>query len=322
MANEFRIKHGLIVTGSSYFSESMFAPNLPEETSPDYYITWRQSDGRFEVTPKGAAAAVLAIGCWGYSGYADASPSNGEFSLRGDSSNDLEQATVLYFNKIDSDGTDQSTYFNNIGVGSVLTFTTDNNIIKFEVTGFNISGNIYTFSVTHLSGAETLSLSEEICLTPTTISSGGSASSNTSGTSGGGTGTFNSPQCNTYIMTDTYNEISNGTLYKGIFNNPPGFATPFGEITTDTAGLFVVQDPLYGTQSTVFFGMTLNALSTAPAPIELSYLNLKTRFNAYITIGPGGQGTTASYIYVDLTYVSGDTNYTIPTGASFTICGV
>ena len=322
MANEFRIKHGLIITGSSYFSESMFAPNLPEETAPDYYITWRQSDGRFEVTPKGDAASVLAIGCWDYSGYSDTSPGTGEFSLRGDGSNNFEAATVLYLNKTDKNGTDQSTYFNNIGPGSVLTFTTTNNIVKFEVTGVSVSNNVYSFAVQNLSGAEALTIGEEVCLTATAVSSGGS-SSTTSGTSGGGS-SLNSGQCAIYEMAASFANVNAGSGYDGtaVFNNPPGFAYPLGEITTATAGIFV-DAVSYGPNSktsVVYWGQTLGAVSSNPGLIKISYLNLTTYFTAFITLGPGGQGVTGSSMYIDLTYVSGDTNYTIPTGATFTVC--
>ena len=325
MANEFRIKHGLIVTGSSYFSESMFAPNLPEETSPDYYITWRQSDGRFEVTPKGDAASVLAIGCWDYSGYSDTTPGNGEFSLRGDGTNNFEAASILYFNKLDSNGDDQSTYFNNIGPGSVLTFTTTNNIVKFDITGVTVSGNTYSFTVNNLSGAETLTIGEEVCLTATAVSSGGSSVS-TSGTSGGGS-SLNSPQCAIYEMAASFANVNAGSGYDGtaVFNNPQGstgFTYPLGKIDQNTAGIFVDYIS-YGPNpktSVAFFSQTLGAISTSPSLIKISYLNLTTFFTAFITLGPGGQGVTASSMYVDLTYVSGDTNYTIPTGATFTVC--
>jgi hypothetical protein len=108
----------------------MFAPNLPEETSPDDYITWRQSDGRFEITPKGAAASVLAIGCWDYAGYGT-TPTSGEFTIRGNGSDDVETATVLQFHKTDKNSTDQSSYFNNIGSGTGVTLEDlCNSIIK------------------------------------------------------------------------------------------------------------------------------------------------------------------------------------------------
>ena len=325
MANEFRIKHGLIVTGSSYFSESMYAPNLPEETAPDYYITWRQSDGRFEVTPKGDAASVLAIGCWDYSGYADTSPGTGEFSLRGNINNNFEEAVFLYFNKTDNNSTDQSTYFNNIGPGSVLTFTTTNNIVKFEVTGVSVSNNVYNFAVNNLSGAENLTVGEEVCLTATAVSSGGGSTS-TSGTSGGGS-SLNSGNCAIYEMAASFANVNAGSGYDGtaVFNNPQGstgFTYPLGKIDQNTTGIFV--DAIsYGPNfksSVVFWSQTLGAISTNPSLVKISYLNLTTTFSAFITLGPGGQGVTSSSMYIDLTYVSGDTNYTIPTGATFTVC--
>ena len=320
MANEFRIKHGLIVTGSSYFSESMFAPNLPEETSPDDYITWRQSDGRFEITPKGAAASVLAIGCWDYAGYS-ITPTSGEFTIRGNGSDDLETATVLQFHKTDKNSTDQSSYFNNIGSGTVLTFTTQTGIIKFQVQGFTLNGNVYWFTVVHLTGTEELSASEEICLTTTAITSGGSNS--TSGTSGGGS-SLNTSNCVLYEMAASFANVNAGSGFDGtaVFNNPPGFSYPLGEISTSTAGIFVdaISANPNSQTSVVFWSQTIGGTSSSPSLIKISYTNFVTYFTAFITLGPGGQGVTGSSMYVDLTYSSGDINYTIQTGDIFTIC--
>jgi hypothetical protein len=93
MASEFKVRNGLIITGSMNVSESIYAPNLAPETNPAYYITWRQSDGRFEVSPAGAAGNVNAIGCWDYAGYATP-PSTGEFTIRGNGSSILDSNTT------------------------------------------------------------------------------------------------------------------------------------------------------------------------------------------------------------------------------------
>ena len=111
MANEFKVRNGLIVTGSLNVSESIYAENLTTESNPAYYVTWRQSDGRFEVSPAGAAGNINAIGCWDYAGYSITSPSTGEFSLRGNGSSILDSSPVfLFFNKLNNNGVDQSVY--------------------------------------------------------------------------------------------------------------------------------------------------------------------------------------------------------------------
>ena len=172
MASEFKVRNGLIVTGSLNVSESIYAENLTTESNPAYYVTWRQSDGRFEVSPAGAAGNINAIGCWDYAGYLT-TPATGEFTLRSTGTRILNSNVItLQFHKTDNTSVDQSVYFNNIGVGSIFTLTTGGISTKYIVTGFNISGNIYTFQVTYLSGgpSATLSIGTEVCLTLTTDS--------------------------------------------------------------------------------------------------------------------------------------------------------
>jgi len=329
MANEFKVRNGLIITGSMNVSESIYAPNLAPETNPAYYITWRQSDGRFEVSPAGAAGNVNAIGCWDYAGYSTP-PTTGEFTLRGNGNSILDSnTTYLQFNKLDNTSVDQSVYFNSIGVGSILTVTTGGVTIKYTVSGFNLSGNNYSFVVKHLSGgpSATLSVGTEACLTLTAVTSGGNNSTGTSGTSGGGAGTLSSTNCITYAMDDNFSDV-NSNSKTAIFNNPPGWATPFGTINTTTAGMYASQTPLAGGSggATVFFGITNGATVGNPKLFELSYLNLKTQFLINIALGtsPGGSnlGTTASTIYLNMQYISGDNGYTIPTGDSFTLCAI
>ena len=329
MANEFKVKNGLIVSGSSWFQDDMFAVNLPTETSPNYYITWRQSDGRFEVSPAGASGAVNAIGCWDYSGYI-VTPASSEFTLRGNGTSILDSnVVVLQFNKFDNNGVDQSSFFSNIGVGSVLTLTTGGVTIKYTVTGFNVVGNVYWFHVTLLSGGPSASMSvgTEVCLTLTAVTSGGgSGTGTTSGTSGGGGGTISSCNCITFNMDDNFSDV-NGNSKTAIFNISPGWAQPFGQIGTSTVGMYASQDQVAGCyMSTVYFGIVAGATVGSPKLFELSYLNLKTSFLIQIALGtsPGGGnlGTTGSTIYLDMQYVSGDTGYTIPTGASFTLCKI
>ena len=326
MASEFKVRNGLIVTGSLNVSESIYAENLTTEANPAYYVTWRQSDGRFEVSPAGAAGNINAIGCWDYAGYLT-TPATGEFTLRSTGTSILNSNVVtLQFHKTDNTSVDQSIYFNNIGVGSIFTLTTGGISTKYTVTGFNISGNIYTFQVTYLSGgpSATLSIGTEVCLTLTAVTGGGNNPTGTSGTSGGGSGTLSSTNCITYRMDDNFSDID-GNSQTAIFNRSPGWATPFGTVNSSVVGMYVSQAPLTGNQmSTVFWGITNAALVGSPKLFELSYLNFKTTFLINITTGtsPGGGnlGTNGSTMYLNMQFVSGDNGYTILTGDSFTLC--
>ena len=326
MASEFKVRNGLIVTGSLNVSESIYAENLTTESNPAYYVTWRQSDGRFEVSPAGAAGNINAIGCWDYAGYLT-TPATGEFTLRSNGTSILNSNVItLQFHKTDNTSVDQSVYFNNIGVGSIFTLTTGGISTKYTVTGFNISGNIYTFQVTYLSGgpSATLSIGTEVCLTLTAVTGGGNNPTGTSGTSGGGSGTLSSTNCITYRMDDNFSDID-GNSQTAIFNRSPGWATPFGTVNSSVVGMYVSQAPLTGNQmSTVFWGITNAALVGSPKLFELSYLNFKTTFLINITTGtsPGGGnlGTNGSTMYLNMQFVSGDNGYTILTGDSFTLC--
>ena len=326
MASEFKVRNGLIVTGSLNVSESIYAENLTTESNPAYYVTWRQSDGRFEVSPAGAAGNINAIGCWDYAGYLT-TPATGEFTLRSTGTSILNSNVVtLQFHKTDNTSVDQSVYFNNIGVGSIFTLTTGGISTKYTVTGFNISGNIYTFQVTYLSGgpSATLSIGTEVCLTLTAVTGGGNNPTGTSGTSGGGSGTLSSTNCITYRMDDNFSDV-NANSQTAIFNRSPGWATPFGTVNSSVVGMYVSQAPLTGNQmSTVFWGITNAALVGSPKLFELSYLNFKTTFLINITTGtsPGGGnlGTNGSTMYLNMQFVSGDNGYTILTGDSFTLC--
>jgi hypothetical protein len=329
MANEFKVKNGLIITGSMNVSESIYAPNLAPESNPAYYITWRQSDGRFEVSPAGAAGNVNAIGCWDYAGYAT-TPTTGEFTIRGNGASILDSNVVIIeFNKADNTSIDQSVFFNNIGVGSVLTLITSGIAVKYTVKGFSLSGNVYVFQVTYLSGgpSATLSVGTEACLTLTAVTAGGNNSTGTSGTSGGGAGTFSSTNCITYAMDNNFSDV-NANSQTAIFNVSPGWATPFGSISSNTVGMYASQTPLAGGSggATVFFGITNGATVGNPKLFELSYLNLKTTFLINVALGtsPGGGnlGTTGGTIYLNMQYISGDSGYTIPTGVSFTLCAI
>ena len=171
MANEFRIKHGLIVTGSSYFSESMFAPNLPEETTPNYYITWRQSDGRFEVSEVSPTTVATTAGCWDYIGNGD--PGTGEWST--DPTNTIGNTTnTIMIHVTDNGGNNQNTLLSSLGNGTLITLYVGAGLVTtFEIVGIPtaIYGGSptaiirYDFEVSYVSGDQySITGTPEMCL--------------------------------------------------------------------------------------------------------------------------------------------------------------
>lgn len=308
MANEFRIKHGLIVTGSSYFSESMFGPNLPTETNPQYFMTWRQSDGRFEVTPaSGIASKTLTQACWNYDGYAT-TPGTGEFSIRASGTNRLDSnTTTIWLDQTDNNSVNQSTLLNSIGSNSVVTFYINNQIIKYTVTGVTklTTSNTYTLGVSHDSGdSGVFNIGDEVCMDLTVSSSGGSALS---------------ANCLSLSMGGSVSDIPN-TTGEAIFNriNPVGgsnWNTPFGTVDNTISMIYMNDTDLSNKKAFNFFtGFAGN--------ISISYSNpiTGTSHNTVFTYSGFGSAGTAAQIYV--TYKSGNTGYTIPNHDSFTLCKI
>ena len=166
MANEFRIKHGLIVTGSSYFSESMFAPNLPEETAPNYYITWRQSDGRFEVTEVSPTTVATTAGCWDFA----EDPGAGKWYSDNEAIGNT--TSTITINITDNSTNNQSTLLSSIGKGSIITLYIGSYVTSFEVTGITVinAGSPaqpfrYDFAVNYVSGDQySITGNPEMCL--------------------------------------------------------------------------------------------------------------------------------------------------------------
>ncbi len=235
MANEFRIQHGLIVTGSSYFSESMFAPNLPEETSPQYYITWRQSDGRFEVSLP-TAGTQDTLGCWDYT---SGDITTGKWKT--DNGGLGNTTTEIYIHKTDNASVDQSAFFKALGSGSIIIIYVGGNSTTFSVLGVSLNGNVYTISVSYVSGNEfSITGTPEMCL-----GVGASLSANT-GTS---------INCLSYGMENNPDNVFISPGY-GVFDRVVGgvhWQSPQGTVDGNVKGLFLHPQDLNGANAASFF---------------------------------------------------------------------
>jgi len=293
MANEFRIKHGLIITGSSYFSESMFAPNLPTETSPSYYITWRQSDGRFEISSP-TAGTQATLGCWDYT---SGDVTTGKWKT--DNGAVGNTTAYLYIHKTDNNGVDQSAFFNNLSKGSSITLYVGGSSTTFAVSGASLNGNVYTLKISYTSGNEySIVGTPEMCL-----------GINATSTATAGT----SPNCLEWEM-----ESSQGNVFaasgKAVFDRVSGtshWQTPFGTVDALVESLTLSGNDKNNTPAGPFFHNYYGEIS-------VNYLQYSTTF----VLGAGGAGTGAvlGWVFLPIQYVKGDLNYTIPTGATFTIC--
>jgi hypothetical protein len=292
MANEFRIKHGLIITGSSYFSESMFAPNLPEETSPQYYITWRQSDGRFEVST-GTNSVQDTLACWDY---ASGDVQSGEWKT--DNGSVGNSTTEIYIHKTDNNSVDQSNFFKALGPGSVIILYVGSNSTTFTINGTTQNGNVFTLNVTYTSGNEySITGTPEMCL-----GVGASISSNT-GTS---------INCLEYGMELNPDNVFISPGY-GVFDRVIGgvhWQSPQGTVDGNVEGLFLSPQDLNSANAASFF-------NNYYGEIEIGYEQYATKFKCN---PPGPYNFQNPIIFVPVIYVSGDSNYTIATGDSFTIC--
>jgi hypothetical protein len=299
MANEFRIKHGLIVTGSSYFSESMFAPNLPEETNPSYYITWRDTDGRFEVSTITPGSQANTVACWDY---ASGDPSTGEWGVTGDIGN---TTTYLYINNVDNNSNNQYSLLNGIGIGSVITLYIGPYKTSFQVTGVikptSTGGGgtgTWSFQVSYLSGDEySITSTPEMCLGVAAASVGTSAA-----------------YCIDYTMASSFtaaafNDGEGGfDRYVGGFHYTP----PFGTVDTNIIAIFLNNDAMNNTNGITFFnGFVLGDF------LSISWNNKVTHFKV---TNLGGMSTATPNMLINVTFNGGDTGYTIPTGEVFTIC--
>jgi len=298
MANEFRIKHGLIVTGSSYFSESMFAPNLPEETSPSYYITWRDTDGRFEVSTITPGAQSNTVGCWDYT---TGDITSGKWKT--DNGAVGNSTTEIYINNFDNGNNSQLNLLNGIGIGSVIVLYVGSNATTFEITGIikpTTTGNtgFFTFTVNYLSGNEySITGTPEMCL---------AVAAAAAGLSGG--------YCIDYQMASSWEYAAFNDGFGGFDRviSEVHYTPPFGTVDTNIGSIFLNNDAMNGDDGISFFnGFVVGDF------LSISWSNKTTHFKITHL---GGLGTSTPNILINVIYNGGDTGYTIPTDDVFTIC--
>ena len=300
MANEFRIKHGLIVTGSSYFSESMFAPNLPEETSPSYYITWRQSDGRFEASQVTPGSQANTVGCWDYITSGDVSA--GKWRSFPDQSIGSGTTSISISNE-DNGGNNQHSLLSNIGIGSVITLFIGANSTSFTITGVipasttaNTAGTgVFNFSVSYLSGSQySITGTPEMCL-------GIAAASPSTSTS----------YCIDYKMAANVSLAATTAGLGGFDRVVSGthYTSPFGTVDNNVNAIFLNNTALQSVNGKAFFqGFVVGDF------LSISYSNKITHYQV------SHVGTGAANVLLNVNYNGGDLGYTIPTGDVFTIC--
>jgi len=294
MANEFKVRNGLIVTGSEYVSESIYAPNLPTETNPAYFITWRQSDGRLEVSTVSPGGGSNTIGCWDWIAAGD--PTSGEFTT-GDGGIG-SSTTTIYINATDNGSNNQTTTLQNLAVGSVITLYVGNNATTFEITGISAVYSVgvfqyFTFNVNYLSGNEyTPTTGAEMCLG---IAAAASQPDN----------------CIELQMASTLNDVW-ATAGKSVFLRTVAgvsYTTPFGSLDQYFDAFQMNDEDLNGNKTAAFFGgLSIGSI------ITLNYSTYATSFS----ISNVGSSVNNTLVYA--TYVAGDFNYTIPANATYTIC--
>lgn len=300
MANEFRIKHGLIVTGSSYFSENMFGPNLPEETSPSYYITWRQSDGRFEASQVTPGSQANTVGCWDYITSGDVSA--GKWRSFPDQSIGSGTTSISISNE-DNGGNNQHSLLSNIGIGSVITLFIGANSTSFTITGVipasttaNTAGTgVFNFSVSYLSGNQySITGTPEMCL-------GIAAASPSTSTS----------YCIDYKMGANVSLAATTAGLGGFDRVVSGthYTAPFGTVDNNVNSIFLNNTALQSVNGKAFFqGFVVGDF------LSISYSNKITHYQvSHVGLG-------AANVLLNVNYNGGDLGYTIPTGDVFTIC--
>jgi len=166
MANEFKVRNGLIVTGSEYVSESIFAPNLPSEANPAYYITWKQADGEFQISQLTPGNTANTIGCW--DSFNSGDPASGQWRTNNGTVGNT--VTELLINVEDKGGNNLNNSLASLAIGSVVTLYVGSFKTSFEITGIKIFYNLgvpyfYIFDVTYLSGDQYTYINPaEMCL--------------------------------------------------------------------------------------------------------------------------------------------------------------
>ena len=295
MANEFKVRNGLIVTGSEYVSESIFAPNLPEETNPAYYVTWRQSDGRLEVSTVSPGGGSNTVGCWDWTTNND--PASGEFTTDNDGIGN--STSVLYINPTDNGGNDQTATLQSLAVGSVITLYVGNNATTFEITGISAVYSVgvfqyFAFNVNYISGNEYTPVgTPEMCLG---IAAAAAQPSN----------------CIELQMTSDLNDVWS-IAGKSVFERTVGgisYTTPFGSLDQYFDAFQMNAYDLKGNNTATFFkGLSIGSIIT---------LNYSTYTTSFSISNVGSSYNVNTLVYA--TWVSGDFNYTIPANATYTIC--
>jgi hypothetical protein len=292
MANEFKVRNGLIVTGSEYVSESIFAPNLPPETNPAYYITWRQSDGRFEVSQLSPANTANTIGCW--DAVTSGDPTAGEWRTNDGSVG--SSTTEVWINVVDNAANNQNNTLASLAVGSVITLYVGSNSTSFEITGIKIFYSspgvplYYRYNVNFLSGDQyTYLLGATMCL-------GIAAAAPTN------------QNCVTYKAV-TSKSLIDSTTGGGMFiNNSGGVGTWSLTTNSTTEYINVNQTDLNGVVTQNFFG----GVALGQTITLASGTNSATYTVSYV----GGSGTN----YLIGVKMTSNSNFTLTSGTSFTIC--
>ena len=331
MASEFKVRNGLIVTGSLNVSESIYAPNLVTNSTESLYVTWRQSDGRLEISS--GSSQIATQGCWDYE--ATSTPSSGSFTVgtTGGNPQSIGSSTSLIkIHYTDNSNTDQYPLLNNIGVGSVLSLSFSGNIVKFTVTGFSYvnADGYWQFNVRWLSGGAEATPGTIMCLAIGAAVSGGGA-----GTSGAGSpspapanSTINTTcgSSNTlcYFLDPTAAGV-NLSSRSGAFLTGTFWAPPYGLINSNTVALRLDTNGFGNSptavKSTNFLISKIGLGVNTPKPITITWQNKQTVFNATLTTTSiSGAGSNSSY-YINLIYLSGDLNYTITNGTTFSVSG-
>jgi hypothetical protein len=289
MANEFKVRNGLIVTGSEYVSESIFAPNLPEETNPAYYITWKQADGEFQISQLSPSNTANTIGCWDSTTNGD--PNTGQWRTDNGSVGNTTGQVVI--NVTDKGSNNQNNTLASLAIGSVITLYVGSFKTSFEITGIKIvylSPSVpqyYIFDVNYLSGDQYTYINPaEMCL-------GIAAAAPTN------------QNCVTYKAVTAFSSIAS-TTGGGMFINNTGYT-----LTLDsTVYYFQLNDnDLNGVSTSNFF----NGVTPGQSITLASGTNTATFiFNFSSTSNSGTQ-----IVQIQMT---SNSNFTLSANQSFTIC--
>jgi hypothetical protein len=296
--NEFKVKNGLIVTGSTYVSESIFAPRLPQENNPNYFVTWVNADGRFEVSAIGPGASANVLSCWTYVA---------EFNIMAAqkwTTNDGSvgsSTTQLYLSQTDNYNNNLFNTLNSFGIGSVVNLYVDNFSTTFEITGklYTTSPtNEFIFNVRYLSGNQYTPVGEPImCLSLAAAVAPLS-------------------QCLALTMSTTYSGMvsnSGGSVFLTDNGNSISYGASVSNTTTN--GIMVNPSDLNGVNTINFFqGLNVGD------QIKLTWTTNQTIFEITY-ISPNIISNPANQL-VNFKYVSGNFGYTISNGNRYSLCAL